>query len=594
MLTNAFETVKYIRASAGRAGLNVVFEDVDQPRHDGKTIYLPKITKKTTEKELMKLMASIDHEVGHERLSDFKLLKEKERHPLLMFTWNFIEDSRVNHLEGIEYKGFRKYYDEVSSEMIEEILKKLHKETAFPAVLIRNLIEWETNLSKELFPLVHSSTTSFKQTETDKKFQEVLEKHSKELLQVQKIENRETGSKATLDLAEKILIDLGKDLKHEPLVITAIGDDKSASDPDTVELDKTEAGGKDETTLERDKIITLKIDEKELIKKALTAIHTGKDESKKSDFGINLEYTSKESSKLWTLSDPKDFIVVDYPRKTVGGKSRLDPKEFFEDYSVDDFLSTYEKKIGSKIIADENFASQIRRLIQIRAKVQTQYGVKKGKLDQSRLSRICLKNSGSFADKIFKRSIENNTLDAAVTILVDMSGSMHGDKLLNAVASAKLLASVCMSLSIPLEILGFTDDHINLPVMFVYKAFSDLKIAPNDILRYFALSSRFMTGNPDGENILWAYDRILKRKELRKILVVMSDGSPAASKGDSGLASFTKEVVENIENSKKVDIYGLGILSASVKDFYTNNSVLNNTHEIPIKLLELFEKKILG
>ena len=52
MLTKGIEVQKYIKASAGRANLNVVFEDQNQPRHDGKTIYLPNITYKTTEEEL--------------------------------------------------------------------------------------------------------------------------------------------------------------------------------------------------------------------------------------------------------------------------------------------------------------------------------------------------------------------------------------------------------------------------------------------------------------------------------------------------------------------------------------------------------------
>ena len=78
MLTQAIEVMKYIRASAGRSGLAVVFEEENRPRHDGKTIYLPKITYKTTEDQLKELMASVDHEVAHDRFSCFEVLKEKK------------------------------------------------------------------------------------------------------------------------------------------------------------------------------------------------------------------------------------------------------------------------------------------------------------------------------------------------------------------------------------------------------------------------------------------------------------------------------------------------------------------------------------
>jgi hypothetical protein len=92
MLTSGIEVMKYVRASAGRAGLSVVFEDVNQPKHDGNTIYLPRITASTTLQELKQLMASTDHEVAHDRFSCFDLIKEKNLPPTnpLMFVWNLL------------------------------------------------------------------------------------------------------------------------------------------------------------------------------------------------------------------------------------------------------------------------------------------------------------------------------------------------------------------------------------------------------------------------------------------------------------------------------------------------------------------------
>ena len=84
MLTKGIEVMKYVRASAGRAGLSVQFERVNQPRHDGKTIYLPQITNSTTLQELKQLMASVDHEVAHDRFSSFDVLKEKKVDPIAL------------------------------------------------------------------------------------------------------------------------------------------------------------------------------------------------------------------------------------------------------------------------------------------------------------------------------------------------------------------------------------------------------------------------------------------------------------------------------------------------------------------------------
>jgi cobaltochelatase CobT len=102
-----------------------------------------------------------------------------------------------------------------------------------------------------------------------------------------------------------------------------------------------------------------------------------------------------------------------------------------------------------------------------------------------------------------------------------------------------------------------------------------------------------MNGNPDGENILWAHDRLVKRKERKRLMIVMSDGCPAATKGSDGIEDFTHKVIKEIEASKKVEIYGLGLCSDSVEHYYKANSVVNNPQHIPVKLLELIERKIL-
>ena len=185
------------------------------------------------------------------------------------------------------------------------------------------------------------------------------------------------------------------------------------------------------------------------------------------------------------------------------------------------------------------------------------------------------------------------------TIIVDMSGSMEGKKAFYALASTLLINEVCTTLNIPLEILGFTDGRNTsfsayVPLMFVYKSFVDLKVGAEKIKDYFQKSSFYMTGNPDGEYILWSYDRLIKRKEKRKIMIVMSDGSPAASKGMMGLGKFTEKVIKEIEHSKIVDIYGLGICSRAVEAYYSSQSVVSEPDEIPSKLLELIERKLLN
>ena len=156
MLTKSIEVMRYVKASAGRSNLRVVFEDVNQPRHNGTTIFLPKITTKTTEQELLSMMASTDHEVAHDLYSDFGLLREKNvdaQSSSLGFIWNVLEDSRVNNLEAADYEGFRELWDEVCPTQLKEIIEKTETTEHGLAKIIRSMMKWETTINRSMFPL---------------------------------------------------------------------------------------------------------------------------------------------------------------------------------------------------------------------------------------------------------------------------------------------------------------------------------------------------------------------------------------------------------------------------------------------------------
>lgn len=597
MLTKAIEVQKYIRASAGRAGISIVFEDANEPRHDGKTIYLPRITHKTTDEELQQLMASVDHEVAHDRFSSFDVLKSKDLNPkgILMFVWNFLEDSRINVIEAKEYQGFRENWDDCSSTLVEQILVRASKNTSAIAKLTTAMMCWEAELSAGSFPKIELAAST---TTPNKKVMDVLNNFSDRLVHCHSILDKKIGTEATYKLAEDILKELGdqcpKELPIPAKPKEASGEGKMGGK--TTEKADGEAAGEVAEAIKSDgkeatdpateyKVIDIILTPEDIDSFSMSMPEEGSEMSKT---GVNFAPTGSRGS--WDMTDYSEFIVVDYPRRK-GADKYFEPTPYRKN-----FLQEYEKRITPNLVSQENFAQQVRRLIQIRAKSQTQYGVKKGKLDQSRLSRICF-NAPGFNERVFKNKIDNKTLDAAITVLVDMSGSMGGDKVLNALASTLLVNEVCSTLNIPLEILGFTDSAEGYtepkPLMFVYKGFNDLRVNEDSLKEYFALSSAFMIGNPDGENILWAYDRLNKRKEKKKLLIVMSDGSPAASKSSHGLEEFTEKVIKEIEALKSIDIYGLGLCSDAVTHYYKAHSVVREPSDIPSKLIELIERKIL-
>ena len=78
------------------------------------------------------------------------------------------------------------------------------------------------------------------------------------------------------------------------------------------------------------------------------------------------------------------------------------------------------------------------------------------------------------------------------------------------------------------------------------------------------LKEGLLKENIDGEAITWAFNRINKRKEERKILMVISDGAPvddstlSVNSGDF-LEKHLKKIVKFIENNSEVEILAIGI-----------------------------------
>ena len=420
--------MRYIRASAGRQGISVVFEDVNQPRHDGKTIYLPKITSMTTDIELKEMMASVDHEVAHDRYSSFDVLKEKAVDPrgLLLFVWNFLEDSRINNIEAREYQGFRENWDESSAILIDKIFARAKKDGATVSKLTTSLLSWEASVSAAAFPTIELITS---RTKPNRKVLDVLSNFTDRLVSCHFILDKRLGTESTyslaVDILEKLQEECSEEFKPVPKPVSGEGD-KDGDEKATVSTPTDASGGGDDKSKDESskakpsdeyKIINLKLTEEELDKFSVTLPEHGEEMSKT---GINFEPV-KSSTDHWDMTDYEKFIIVDYP-KSLGDKKYLEPTA-----KSREFLKEYESRVEPKLISQENFAQQVRKLIQIRSKSQMQYGVKKGKLDQSRLSRICFDAPG-FNQRVFKNKIENKVLDAAITVLVDMSGSMGGSK----------------------------------------------------------------------------------------------------------------------------------------------------------------------
>lgn len=292
----------------------------------------------------------------------------------------------------------------------------------------------------------------------------------------------------------------------------------------------------------------------------------------------NTSYTSLtieygDENETFTPKDPSGYTFLDY---TNG-------------YGSGAYING-EYTAGMQAHGGDGLAKHVRRLLQVRSATTYQHGLKRGKISPKSIYRAGNKGH-PMETKVFKKKITNDVLNTAVFVLCDMSGSMGGDKMMNAGISCKLLNEAIGSIHIPLEIAGF-DDHFNTCQHALWKSFSKA-VTSNELVRRICHSvPRMMAGNSDGESVLWAYNRLVRRKEKRKILIVLSDGSPAGSGGDA--MAYTKTIVKGIEDGGQVEIYGIGIMDRNVKLIYKHNCTIQRASELEAALLKVIKDKILN
>ena len=113
------------------------------------------------------------------------------------------------------------------------------------------------------------------------------------------------------------------------------------------------------------------------------------------------------------------------------------------------------------------------------------------------------------------------------------------------------------------------------------------------------LKEGLLKENIDGEAISWAFNRLKKRKEERKILMVISDGAPvddstlSVNSGDF-LEKHLKKIVKFIEEKTETEILAIGI-GHDVSRYYNRAIKITDVNELGdvmiSQLSELFRSK---
>ncbi|MDC1280500.1 cobalamin biosynthesis protein CobT [Pelagibacteraceae bacterium] len=261
-------------------------------------------------------------------------------------------------------------------------------------------------------------------------------------------------------------------------------------------------------------------------------------------------------------------------------------------------------------------ANKLQRQLLAKQNRAWEFDLEEGLLDSSKLTRVILDPYNSLS---FMREKDLEFKDTVVTLLIDNSGSMRGRPITIAALCADILSRTLERCSVKVEVLGFTTKNwkggksreawtkndkpknpgrLNDLRHIIYKgADTHWRQAKNNI--GLMLKEGLLKENIDGEAISWAYNRIKKRKEERKILMVISDGAPvddstlSVNSGDF-LEKHLKKMVKFIETKSDVEILAIGI-GHDVSRYYSKAIKVTDVHELGDVMISqlsgLFENK---
>lgn len=245
-------------------------------------------------------------------------------------------------------------------------------------------------------------------------------------------------------------------------------------------------------------------------------------------------------------------------------------------------------------------AKRLMRVLMAKQAREWRFDLDDGQLEPSRLAALVASGTA----KPFKQELESPFPSTVVTLLIDHSGSMAGRKMQIAALTVEVFVRVLERCGVRAEVLGFTTrdwdggeparqwaDRGYPPEPGRLNALEHIVIKAADVpwrrarrgLGLF-LRDGMLKENIDGEALTWAHQRLLARAERRRLLIVISDGTPMdeatfAANGFDYLDGHLAAVVRHIETRSPVKLAAIGI-GHDVSQFYTNATRISKVDDL--------------
>ena len=545
-----------LKAISKNKNLHVQFGNQTEKKESNQVnLPLPSIQLEDMEKnEIRGLADSLALKIKNHNTKIHNSIRPKSKNGSNIFS--SIEAARYESLGIIEYKG-------IKNNIKNNIIKKYKKTN-----LSKNLKKEEVAFEDAVQIIMQENLTNQKLPNDLKQISDVwrddLEPIIKENIEdlITNIDKQKDFSNLSLNLVEKL-----ESIK----VQTEIEDDEN-NDNDENDQENEEQGNeeenqnldkKDDTSSEEEISSESEEADSEIID----------DEDSESD-------NSKEANPFHTppKEDKEHFNYNAYTKK-------FDETIYAQDLCDLEELSRLRQNLDKQIENMDNIISKLANRLQRKLMAQQnrwwEFNLEEGILDSARLPRIIVNPLQSLS---YKKEIESEFKDTIVTLLIDNSGSMRGRPITVAALSADILARTLERCGVKVEILGFTTrswkggkardewikngrpanpGRLNEIRHIIYKsANSPWRRSKTNL--GLMLREGILKENIDGEAIEWANERLIKRPENRKILMVISDGAPVddstlSTNSGSYLDKHLRNIIKKIEMHSNIELIAIGI-----------------------------------
>ena len=546
-------------------------------------VHLPKVISVDNSDEILEARAAADSEALRIRYNDENISKKNEpKGKISKSLYKIAEKIRYEKIGADEYQGIKNNFNNFYKKKI--LHSEVHSQNfiadAFEAYLRKNLMNLEIDENKK---------QDFKRWDDlfDKKISGQLENLSSS------IDNQKTYT----DLVNSIINELEiNDQKNEPENIeNENGDENNSENQNQQQSMEEENQPSKSQEFDMDNIVP-EIEFDPSMNEEEAMLEDSDDENIPEGPRQPLKDGDPRKYSIFTnqfdkIIDAKELITEDEIRKLRGN---LD----IQLSSLQNFISRLANKLQRKLLAKQNRSWS--------------FDLEEGILDASKLPRVIMDPFNSLS---YKKEKDVEFKDTVVTLLIDNSGSMRGRPISIAAICADILSRTLERCSVKVEILGFTTlnwkggksrelwmknkknnpGRLNDLCHIIYKsADTPWRRAKNNL--GLMLKEGILKENIDGEAILWAHNRLKKRKEERKIIMVISDGAPVDDSTlsvNSGnyLEQHLKKVVKWIEDSKDIEINAIGI-GHDVSNYYKQALKIADVQELGDamvdRLVELF------